>query len=218
VSEFYLLEEGEYYSQIECEYHCDEISKAYKKLCLNLSFSMFAGAIPPHLGNLSRLQHLDLNSFSFVIGMVIPFPRFEVKSLKWFVGFLSLRYLNLGDANLKNVPSWLDAVNMLPSLVELHLGDCELASPPYSLSSINFTLLSVLDLSYNYFDSSIPHWLSNFSGLLTINLASSWLRGDIPVGLGHLTNLRSMDLAGNYFIGKIPSSFANLCKLRTLNM
>jgi Leucine-rich repeat (LRR) protein len=187
---------------------------------LNLSFSMFAGVVPPYLGNLSRLQYLDLQSYSFVFYEVIPFPRLmlEAKSLEWFVGFPSLRYLNLVNVNLTKVPDWVDAVNMLPALVELHLALCGLVSLPHSISSVNFTLLSVLDLSYNNFNSSIPHWFSNVSRLLTTSLALSHLMGDIPIGLGHLTNLRILDLGQNDLIGMIPSSFSNLCNLQTLDL
>ncbi|XP_062162226.1 receptor-like protein EIX2 [Alnus glutinosa] len=174
---------------------------------LNLSFSMFAGVVPPHLGNLSRLQYLDLNSLDL-----------EVKSLEWLVGFPSLRYLNLGYVNLEKVPHWLHSVNMLPSLVELHLFDCGLTSLPHSVSSNNLTLLSVLDLSHNNLNSSIPHWLSNVSSLSTINLGYNSLRGAIPDGMGHLANLRSLELAYNVLIGKIPSSFSNLCNLQTLKL
>lgn len=175
---------------------------------LNLSFSMFAGVVPPHLGNLSRLQYLDLNSLDL-----------EVKSLEWFVGFPSLRYLNLGYVYLGKVPDWLDAVNMLPSLAELHLAYCGLVSLPHSISSVNFTLLLVIDLSSNnFYSSSIPHWFSNVSRLSTINLAFTQLIGDIPVGLGHLTNLRILDLHQTHLIGKIPSSFSKLCNLQTVDM
>jgi Leucine-rich repeat (LRR) protein len=189
---------------------------------LNLSFSLFVGAVPPQLGNLSRLQYLDLTSYSYTsnIDYIIFFPPWglEIKSLEGLVGFPSLRYLNLGYVNLETVPDWLHSVNMLPSLVELHLVDCKLASLPHSIFSNNFTLLSVLDLSYNHFDSLIPHWLSNLSSLLTINLASNLLRDAIPDGMGHLANLRSLELADNVLIGKIPNSFSNLCNLQTLNL
>jgi len=189
---------------------------------LNLSFSFFSGVVPPQLGNLSRLQYLDLTSYSSSsdIDYIISFPPWglEVKSLEWLVGFPSLRYLNLGDVNLEKVPDWLHSVNMLPSLVELHLVGCGLASLPHSVSSNNLTFLSVLDLSYNNFNSSIPHWLSNVSSLSTINLADNSLRGAIPDGMGHLANLRSLELARNDLIGKIPNSFSNLCNLQTLDL
>jgi len=189
---------------------------------LNLSFSFFSGVVPPQLGNLSRLQYLDLNSYSSSsnIDYIISFPRWglEVKSLQWLVGFPSLRYLNLGDVNLEKVPDWLHSVNMLPSLVELHLVHCKLASLPHSVFSNNLTLLSVLDLSFNQFNSLIPHWLSNLSSLSTINLSSSLLRGAIPDGMGYLANLRSLKLSRNDLIGKIPNSFSNLCNLQTLKL
>ncbi|XP_059436304.1 receptor-like protein EIX2 [Corylus avellana] len=163
----------------------------------NLSFSMFSGAIPPHLGNLSRLQYLDLNSNSY--------PALtQSESLEWLVGFPSLKYLGMDYVNLEKVPDWLHAINVLPSLRELHLASCGLVSLPSSIFSINFTLLSVLDLFSNNFSSSfIPHWLSNVSELSTINLEYTFLGGTIPVGLEHLTNLRSLNLAANNLIGEI---------------
>jgi Leucine-rich repeat (LRR) protein len=185
---------------------------------LNLSFSLFSGVIPPHLGNLSRLQYLDLNSFSIDIKLGIPFTSLEVGSLEWFVGFPSLRYLNLGSANLEKVPDWIHAINMLPPLRELHLTGCGLVTLPQSISTVNFTLLSVIDLSKNYFNSFKTWWLTNVSGLSTIKLVSSELIGAILVGLGHLNNLCNLELGYNYFVGKIPNSFSNLCNLQTFDM
>jgi Leucine-rich repeat (LRR) protein len=105
--------------------------------------------------------------------------------------------------NLEKVPNWFRAVNMLPSLRELHLAGCGLVSLPHSVSTINFTLLLVLDLSFNNFSSFIPHWLSNVTWLSTIKLGCCLLRGTIPVGIGHLTNLRNLHLFDSMLSGEI---------------
>ncbi|XP_035545145.1 receptor-like protein EIX2 [Juglans regia] len=149
----------------------------------------------------------------------------------------------MGNADLDNVSDWLQAVNMLPSLLELHLRKCGLVSLPQSISFINFTLLSVLDLSGNNFKSPIPCWLSNVSGLSILNIANNYLHGAIPdafanlyslkeldlsgngqiegllpAGLGNLTNLHTLSLRRNNVTGVIPKSFANLCNLRTFDL
>ncbi|XP_041026887.1 LRR receptor-like serine/threonine-protein kinase GSO2 [Juglans microcarpa x Juglans regia] len=139
--------------------------------------------------------------------------RLQVESLQWLTAFPSLEYLNMGNADLDKVPDWLQAVNMLPSLMELHLRECGLVSLPQSISFINFTLLSVHDLSRNKFHSPIPYWLSNLD--LSRN---EFIEGPLPAGLGNLTNLHKLSLPRNNVTGVIPRSFANLCNLRTFDL
>ncbi|XP_028112618.1 receptor-like protein 46 [Camellia sinensis] len=100
---------------------------------------------------------------------------------------------------------------MLPSLSELRLRGCELHNLPHSIPNINFTSLSVLDISDNNFNSSIPQWLLNRSSLLQIYLSSSYMKtsvSDIP--WGNLCNLRTLDLFENQINGDISELIGGL--------
>ncbi|XP_021822025.1 probable leucine-rich repeat receptor-like protein kinase At1g35710 [Prunus avium] len=179
---------------------------------LNLSGLDFVGVIPPNLGNLSRLLYLDL-------GNHIP-PNIKVDEnletdLQWLATLSSLKYLNLGGVNLTKATSyWLPTVNMLPSLVELHLQSCSLPMLPLTLPSINFTSLSVLDLSGNEFTTTIPPWLFNLTKLEMLDLSyNSLMTGKLPDSLGYLKSLRYLHLLYNSFQGSIPKSIGNLTSL-----
>ncbi|KAF8399934.1 hypothetical protein HHK36_015805 [Tetracentron sinense] len=189
-----------------------EFVGSFEKLSyLNLSSASFAGTIPRHLGNLSSMLYLDLHSES---------NELSTNGLKWLIGLSSLNYLNLGGVDLSKASSnWLQAVNMLPSLLELHLPGCGLSNLPLSLPFINFTSLSVLDLSNNGFNSSIPLWLFNITSLVNLNLNNNYLQGAIPDAFANMKSLQYLDLSQNTYIGgQIPITFGNLCKLRTLDL
>ncbi|KAH0986128.1 hypothetical protein GBA52_013305 [Prunus armeniaca] len=135
------------------------------------------------------------------------------KSLNWLSHLASLKYLNLNGVNLSStgVPNWLHHVNMLPSLLELHLSYCLIGSLPLSLQKINFTSLSVLDLSHNSFNS--PSVLD-----LSYN---SFNTSSFPSWFFNLTSLRKLDLSGNSFGGPFLDELASLkslCKLKFLSL
>ncbi|KAL0387924.1 UNVERIFIED_CONTAM: Receptor-like protein EIX1 [Sesamum radiatum] len=126
---------------------------------LNLSNSGFSGTIPPNLGNLSRLEFLDVSNQVF--------PGLAVDHFQWITGLVSLKHLDMNSVDLSLASAnWLEVLNMLPDLTELHLSACGLSGPIPYLSRVNFTSLAVIDLSFNGFSSMFPDWLVNISTLV----------------------------------------------------
>ena len=158
---------------------------------LNLSNGGFSGAIPPTLGNLSNLQVLDLSSNEFQKFLF-------VKDLEWMTSLVSLKHLKMNYVNLSMVGShWMEVLNKLPFLTELHLQDCGLSGSISSLSSINFTSLSLISISGNSFRSKFPIWLLNLTSLVYIDVSSNQLYEHISPSLGELPNLQHLDLSWN---------------------
>ncbi|XAR51993.1 Non-specific serine/threonine protein kinase [Bertholletia excelsa] len=177
---------------------------------LNFSAANFAGAIPTQLGNLSNLLYLDLSSC---------FLESNENGLHWLSRLRSLKYLNLGSTNLSLAANnWIQTVNKLPSLSELHLSGCGLSNLPSFLPTVNLTSLSVLDLSSNGFSSSIPNWLFNLSSLVYLDLSLNSLHGGISDEFGALASVQYIDLSYNSYInGSLSRKLGeNLCNLRML--
>ncbi|EYU34801.1 hypothetical protein MIMGU_mgv1a023857mg [Erythranthe guttata] len=178
---------------------------------LNLSGASFSGKIPQNIANLSRLQYLDLGFYE---------PDSVENDLQWVSGLHSLKYLNLEGVNLYTTSSyWLQTINTLPSLLELHLPQCQLMNLPKSIPFVNFTSLSILDLSNNGFNSTIPKWLFNLTNLKSLDLNSNSLQGELSDMFSELTSLENLDLSSNFEIeGRLPKGLGVLCNLQKLSL
>ncbi|KAI5332363.1 hypothetical protein L3X38_022492 [Prunus dulcis] len=162
---------------------------------LNISHASFSGEIPPSLGNLSKLNYLDIDMSSSYYATTM-----HSKSLNWLSHLSSLKYLNLNGVNLSStgVPNVLHHVNLLPSLLELHLSNCLIDSNP----------LSVHDLSNNSFNtSSFPSWLFNLTSLRKLDLSQNSFHGRIPRVIGNMCKLKFLSLSGNEFYGEKIEEF-----------
>ncbi|KAJ9141280.1 hypothetical protein P3X46_031829 [Hevea brasiliensis] len=160
---------------------------------LNLCGAEFGGMIPHQLGNLSNLQYLN-------IGDIYTLYDKYVESLHWLSNLTSLEFLDLSFVNLSKALDWLDVMNKLPSLVELHLSGSSLNHKAPPLPNVNFSSLSVLDLSMNNFDeSSVSNWIFQITKLSSLDLSSNLFFGSVPVHLQNITSLRELNLSDNEF-------------------
>ncbi|CAI9273907.1 unnamed protein product [Lactuca saligna] len=183
---------------------------------LNLSMSRFDGQIPHNLGNLTMLRVLDLR---FGLWQ----SNFPLKNLKWLSPLRMLQHLDLTGYDLSSEDEWLQVMNTLPSLLELRLSSCSLPKIPRHINTVNFTSLSILDLSYNTFDTSfMPLWIFNLTSLVSLDLTNCFFHNLVPVRFGagfqKLTSLRVLHVSGNDAMNhssllKGVSSLTNLVSL-----
>ncbi|CAF2260683.1 BnaA08g26860D [Brassica napus] len=110
-----------------------------------------------------------------------------------------------------------DQIQSFSSLTVLDLSnnafECSL---PKSLS--NLTSLKVFDVSVNSFFGTFPYGLGTATGLTHVNASSNNFSGFLPEDLGNATALEALDFRGGYFEGTVPSSFKSLKKLKFLGL
>ena len=115
---------------------------------------------------------------------------------------------------------WVEVLNKLPYLTELHLSGCNLFGSISSPSFINFTSLAVISISYNNFDSKFPQWLLNISSLVFVDVSFNYIYGMIPLGLMELPILQYLDLSWNRNLrGSLSQLFSKSWrKIEVLNL
>ncbi|KAH7674542.1 Non-specific serine/threonine protein kinase protein [Dioscorea alata] len=192
---------------------------SFKELTyLNLSNARFGGTIPPSLGNLTKLQDLDLSSTVYIDESLL-----EMHDAKWLFQLHALEDLDMSNVIFEKDASdqWVHALNSLPSIAKITLENCNLNPLPPTLHHVNFTSLSFFDLSDNHINSTIPSWLFKITSLQHLDLSSNNFHGHVPNSIGNMTSLRFLDLTDNHGLhmsGNILIELKNLCKLQTLNL
>ncbi|KAL4034313.1 hypothetical protein IC575_007447 [Cucumis melo] len=169
---------------------------------LNLTGFLLSGSIDPHLGNLSFLNSLQLQS-NQITGQI---PH-QITNL------FRLRVLNMSFNNLQGqLPS------NISNMVDLEILDLMSnrinGRLPDELSRLN--KLQVLNLAQNQLYGSIPPSFGNLSSLVTINLGTNSINGPIPSQLAALQNLKHLIITINNLSGTVPPPIFNMSSLVTL--
>ncbi|RWR91753.1 putative inactive leucine-rich repeat receptor-like protein kinase [Cinnamomum micranthum f. kanehirae] len=175
---------------------------------LNLSYTHFAGTIPHQLGNISSLHYLDFKHDRYSL--------LKVDNLQWLSHLSSLEYLDMGSVNLSMVADWLQPINMIPSLSVLRLSSCGLRNFP-TLPHLNFTSLTILDLSSNAITSKSLDWLSNLPNLESLDLSHNRLEAPFPSSLRGC-NLLKLDFSWNNMTGEVNRFLESLTRCSASNL
>lgn len=197
------------------------IGSFHKLRYLNLTDSFFTGAIPPQLGNLTRLQSLEICQSDTAYYEDKPHKGLYARNLEWLSQLTSLKHLVLCNIDLSRAKDWIHVVNKLPSLtyIDLHNSHLPNSIPSHLSSSNSSKSLAFVDLSGNHLESS-SLWtlLFNHSYIVELYLSSIQLRGPIPNGLGSMISLSHLDLSCNQFERGFSNSFKGLCSLQSMDL
>ncbi|OEL38341.1 hypothetical protein BAE44_0000640, partial [Dichanthelium oligosanthes] len=147
---------------------------------LNLGGIQFSGTIPPQLGNLSKLQYLDLSGMAGT----------ESTDMSWLMEHLtSLVFLDLSINNIIGpLPTSIGQYLISSAVLDLQGNNF---TGPISKSIGNFTSLRTLDLSANHLNGHVPYEIGMLTNLTELYLNINYLGGVIKEG--HFAGIRSLE-------------------------
>ena len=159
----------------ECAWACVTCAYGAHVETLALEFNNLRGAIPPEIGNLAALAHLDLAD-------------------NRLTGSIPVEIGNL--TNLQSLALW--------NHMEMYgMPKGQLAGPiPAEIG--NLTNLRYLRLDGNRLSGPIPPGIGNLTQLVRLDLYDNQLGGPIPDEIGNLTRLVYLYLSRNDLAGPIP--------------
>ncbi|PHT97817.1 hypothetical protein BC332_33251 [Capsicum chinense] len=213
----------------------------------NLRGNKLEGKIPRTLINCKRLEVLDLgnnelnDTFPMWLGtlpnvMVLSLRSNKlhgpIKTSKTKGLFPQLRMIDISSNGFYgDLPTYLfenfQAMKKVDENMKTprYIGDYDykdsitISSKGLSMELVRiFILYTIIDLSSNRFEGSIPSVIRGLTSLVVVNISHNSLEGHIPTSLGSLSELQSLDLSFNKLSGEIPRQLTSLTFLGFLSV
>jgi Leucine-rich repeat (LRR) protein len=203
----------------------NEISTLYDILRIDLFGNTIGSSLPTGLGNLTKLELLDLEQNDFdgtlftpeIMSLVnlaglrtsfnkftgtIPskIEKFDMLEQLWFADNRITGTIPKSITKLKSLETIFGYSNALKGKIPVGFGKL-----------VNLTQIRLYD---NKLTGELPSDLFDAKNLETIRLDSNQLTGSIPTTVGKLLGLEDLRLFSNTLFGDIPSEIGNLRMLR----
>ncbi|CAF2085472.1 unnamed protein product [Brassica napus] len=192
---------------------------------LSLAHNSFHGSIPPEVGKLFRLQHLNLSNNM----LDLAYNRMEGEIPESMSRLTRIKFLRLAQNKFSGVfpPAiynpLLTSVSIHPNKLLLRslqlLGSYSSRDLDFLGSLNNCTQLQYLGVGYNRLGGKMPHAISNLSNQLTyLFLGGNFISGSIPHDIGNLESLQTFKVEQSLLTGTIPSTLGNCSYLLYLGL
>lgn len=170
------------------------------------------GAIPPAIGGLTALKHLDLS------GVGEEFPQLFGLIPAELGNLTNLEYLDLSENSLFG-PN-IAVIGNLTNLKHLSITPYENIPASFAnLTNLEYLRLAADDypMGANTNAGPIPSYFGTFTKLKSLIMRNAGATGTIPSSLSALSNLEVLDLSNNELTGTIPG-VTNFTKLTNLDL
>ena len=162
---------------------------------LNISGASFGGKIPHQLGNLTRLEVLDLGGDYY--------GALYADTLQWASSLLSLQHLHMSGVDLGKALDLMPVLSKLPSLVQLQLTACNIQNIHFRRDWVNSTFIAsiqFLGLRLNDLIGEVPNAFHNMTALRQLDLGFQGFPGGLYADnlqwVSSLSSLQDLDMSG----------------------